>query len=183
MKNIVLKFGLIAGILIAAFAAILMPLCMRGTIDWAYAEILGYSAMILAFVMVFFGIRAYRDDVEGGSIGFGRAFRVGILITLVASAIYVVSWQIVYYGFLPNFAETYSEFHLDKMRDEGASAEVLEAERVKMERFQELYANPFFNIAVTFMEVFPVGLIVTLVSAAILRRKPEPPLPAAQGVA
>lgn len=182
MKNVVLKFGLIAGILIAGFMAILMTLCMRGTVDWEHAEILGYSSMILAFVMVFFGIRAYRDDVEGGSIAFGRAFKVGILITLVASAIYVVAWEIVYYGFLPDFAETYSEIHLEKMRDDGASAEVLEAERVKTERFRELYANPLFNIAVTFMEVFPVGLIVTLVSAAILRRKPERPLPAEQGV-
>ena len=176
MRNIVIKFGLISGLILAAFSALGMVLWTKGIIQFENSEIFGYSAMVAAFVMVFVGIRRYRDSVGSGSITFGRAFKVGILITLITCAIYVVTWEIVYYEFLPDFAETYSEHHLAKMEKAGASPEAIEAERVKMKQFGELYRNPLFNVAVTFMEVFPVGLIMTLISAAILRRKPgEPP--------
>jgi DNA-binding CsgD family transcriptional regulator len=139
---------------------------------------IGYTSMVLAFLSVFFGIRAYRERNAGGSITFGKAFKVGILITLITCAVYVVSWEIVYFNFLPDFAETYSANVLESMRADGASAVTLAAETEKMAQFKELYKNPLFNVGMTFMEVFPVGLIVTLVSAAILRRKPDAGLPA-----
>ena len=177
MKKIVLTFGLISGGILLTMGAVILPLCMSGVIDFDNSEIVGYSAMVLAFLLVFFGIRTYRENVGGGAITFGKAFKVGILITLISCAVYVIAWEIVYFNFVPDFADKYQTFTIEKMRGRGASAASLEAEQKKMARFKELYANPFINAGITFMEVFPVGLIVTLVSAAILRKKTTPGAP------
>ena len=174
MKRIVWKNGLIAGGIVIAMFAITLPLCLNGVIDFdSDGAILGYTSMVLAFLFVFFGIRAYREEI-GGTIGFGKAFQVGILITLVASAIYVVSWEIVYWGFIPDFLDQYNAHALAKLRAAGATEAALREAQAKMAQLAKLYANPLFNIGFTFLEVFPVGLVVTLVSAAILRRKQAP---------
>ena len=179
MKKIVLTFGLISGGIISAMTAIMLPLCLNGTIDLGFSEIIGYTSMVLAFLMVFFGIRSYRDNVSTGTVTFGKAFQVGILITLVTCAVYVIAWEIVYYNFLPDFADRFATLTIQRMRDNGASdAELVKATQ-DMARFKELYKNPLINVAFTFLEIFPVGLIVTLISAAILRRKPgNTPIPA-----
>ena len=172
MKRIVLEYGLISGAILATLSATMLTLCLNGTIDMRHSQLLGYTMMVLAYIAVFFGIRSYRDQQNGGTITFGKAFQVGILITLVVCAVYVIGWQIVYWGFLPDFGDKYAAYTLERMAADGATPAALEAARVNMERFKELYRNPFFNVGVTFLEVFPVGLFVTLVSAAILRRKP-----------
>ena len=170
MQSIVLKHALIAGgVLIVAFAATL-PFGI-------HSEVVGYTSMVLAFLLVFFGIRAYREEL-GGSIGFGKAFQVGILITLVVCAIYVVSWEIVYWGFWPDFLDQYNAHALAKLRASGATEAAIQAAQAQMAKFAKLYKNPLFNVGMTFLEIFPVGLIVTLVSAAILRRKQAPGAPA-----
>ena len=170
MQSIVLKHGLIAGgILIVAFA-VTLPLGV-------HSEVVGYTSMVLAFLLVFFGIRAYREEL-GGAIGFGKAFQVGILITLVTCAIYVVSWEIVYWGFWPDFLDQYNAHALAKLRAAGATEAAIREAQAKMASFAKLYANPLFNVGMTFLEIFPVGLIMTLVSAAILRRKQAPGAPA-----
>jgi hypothetical protein len=150
----------------------MIPLCMNGYVDFSQMEVVGYTIIVLAFVMIFLGIRSDREQA-GGTITFGRAFKVGILITLIACAVYVLSWEIVYFGFVPDFAEKYGTFLVDKMRAEGASAAEIAAKQQEMAGFAKMYKNPLINMGMTFMEVFPIGLIVTLVSAGILRRKPE----------
>jgi hypothetical protein len=178
MQKIVLRFGLASGAILVAMALVMMPLCMRGTIDFDHSEILGYTSMVLSFLLVFFGVRSYRDNVAGGAISFGKAFQVGILITLVTCAIYVIAWEIAYFNFFPNFLDQYGAHVIAKMRSSGASdAAILETTR-KMADLAKHYTNPLYNSAITFMEVFPVGLIMTLVSAAILRRKPRQDAPA-----
>jgi len=180
MKRIVLVFGLISGAIVAGATAVMLPLCMRGILDFGASEVLGYTTMVLAFSLVFFGIRSYREEVAGGSIGFGKAFGVGLLITLVASAFYVIVWEIVYWAFIPDFLDHYSAYLIDSLRADGATPATIAAKEAEMETFAELYANPLFNVLITFMEVFPVGLLVTLVSAAILRRRPDPAAPAVE---
>ena len=178
MQRIVLRFGLASGALLVALSAMLMPLCLNGTPNFDHMEVLGYSAMLLAFLFVFFGVRSYRDNVAGGAISFGKAFQVGLLITLITCAMYVIAWEITYYNFFPDFIDRYSAHVLDKMRAAGESEAAIREQAAQLARMAKLYANPLFNVGITFMEVFPVGLIVTLVSAAILRRKPSQTAPA-----
>jgi len=179
MQKIVLRFGLASGAILMAMSSVMLPLCMNGTIDFDHSEILGYSAMVLSFLLVFFGVRSYRDTIGAGAIGFGKAVQVGLLITLITCAMYVVAWEIVYFKFFPNFLDQYNAHVIAKMHSKGASEAAIRETTAKMAELAKNYTNPLFNSAVTFMEVFPVGLIVTLVSAAILRRKPRQDAPAA----
>jgi hypothetical protein len=171
MKKIVLTFGSISGVILVAMLAILMPLCLNGTIDIDHQEILGYSSMFMAFLMVFFGIRSYRDTIGGGAVTFGRAFKVGILISLFACAAYVIAWELYYFTIGGDFTAKYTAHLLEKMRVDGATEAQLAAKAKEMVAFAKMYDNPFVNIGLTFLEVFPIGLVMTLVSAAILRRK------------
>ena len=172
MKRIVLRFGLASGALLMTLMAVTLSLKM-------HSEIIGYSAMVLAFLFVFFGVKSYRDNVVAGSITFGRAFQVGILITLVTCAMYVIAWEIAYFNFFPDFLDQYTADLLAKMRAAGESQAAIQKTTAQMATMAKYYDNVFFNVGITFMEVFPVGLIVTLVSAAILRRKPGQNAPAA----
>jgi hypothetical protein len=169
MKRIVLTFGLIAGALLSLMMVV--NTAFIDQIGFDRGEVIGYTTMVLAFLMVFFGIRSYRDHVAGGTIRFGKAFRVGILIALIASACYVVTWQIIYYQMMPDFVERYAAHMLEKARKLGATQQELAAKAAEMARFRELYRNPFINAGITFIEVFPIGLVMTLVSAGILGRR------------
>lgn len=169
MKRTVLTFGLIAGAILSIMLAATVPFADQ--IGFDRGEIIGYTSMILAFLLVFFGIRSYRDNVAGGSVTFGRAFVVGALITVVASACYVATWQVVYRTAAPDFAARYQEYVLEKERARGAGEARLAERQAQLQRFAELYENPLFNVAITFIEPLPVGLVLALVSAGILRRQ------------
>ena len=169
MKKTVLTFGLIGGAIMAAMMFATLPFADR--IGFDKGAIIGYTTMILAFMLVFFGIRSYRENVSGGQITFGRAFAVGILITLVACVCYVVAWEILYFKFMPDFVDKYSSYVIEKARTSGASQQVIDAQLQQMKSLKAMLDNPFINAAITFTEPFPIGLIVTLISAAILRKK------------
>ena len=167
MKKIVLKFGVLSGLTVAVPMVVMLAL---GRLEEG-GLIYGYSMMVLAFLFVFFGIRSYRETVGDGAVTFGKAFQVGLLITLITCAFYVVTWEIYFFGFDQNFAATYAAATIEKLRASGATAAAIAAEQKKMDDFQRLYANPLYNVGMTLMEILPVGLIMTLVSAGILRRK------------
>ena len=169
MKKTVLTFGLIGGAIMAAMMFATLPFIDK--IGFDKGEIVGYTTMILAFLLVFFGIRSYRENVGGGRITFGRAFAVGILITVVACACYVVAWEIIYFKFMPDFVDKYASYTVEKVRASGASQQVIDAKLEQMKSFKAMYDNPFINAAITFVEPFPIGLIVTLISATFLRKK------------
>ena len=173
MKRIVLTFGLISGAISAALMAALAPFI--DDIGFDKGMIIGYTSMLIAFLLVFFGVRSYRETVGDGYITFGRAFGVGILITLISCICYVVTWEIVYFNFLPDFFEKYSAYLVEQTRASGASPAEIAKQVEDMNNMKALYDNPFFNGAITFLEPLPMGLLVTLLSAAILRKRPKEP--------
>jgi amino acid transporter len=169
MKKTVLTFGLIGGAIMAAMMFATLPFVDQISFDGL--TIVGYTTMILAFLLVFFGVRSYRENVSGGQITFGRGFAVGILITLVVCVCYVVAWEIIYFQFIPDFLDKYAGYVVEKVRASGASQQVIDAKVEEMKSFKEMYDNPFIFAALSFIEPFPIGLIVTLISAAFLRKK------------
>jgi len=173
MQRIVLTFGLIGGAVIAVMMALTLP--FQDQIGFDRGAIVGYTTMVLAFLMVYFGVRSYRDVVAGGVITFGRAFQVGLLISLVVTACYVVTWQVLYYGFMPDFLEKYTAFALEKARQGGASEADLARQAKELRDFATMYQNPLVNIAFTLLEPLPVGLVFTVVTAGILSRRTAPP--------
>jgi hypothetical protein len=173
MKKTVLTFGLISGAISAALMLISVPFADK--IGWEKGEILGYTTIVLSALLIFFGVRSYRENVGAGRISFGRGFAVGILITLISSACYVGTWEFVYFKFMPNFAEKYSAHMVEQAKATGASPQKLDDIQRRAKDFKKMYNNPAVNIAMTFMEVFPIGLVVTLVSAGLLRKKTRTP--------
>lgn len=169
MKKTVLIFGLISGAVAAAMMFVTMLFADR--IGFDRGLIVGYTTIILSFLLVFFGIRSYRENIGGGAITFGRAFAVGILITLISCVCYVVAWEILYYNFMPDFADKYSAHILAKAKAAGATAEAIQAKMDEVKNLKHILDNPFLNAAATFIEPFPVGLIITLISALILRKR------------
>lgn len=171
MKKIVLTFGLISGAISSAMMFATLPLMHTDVVNFDNGLILGYASILLSLLLVFFGIRSYREHVGGGTVTFGRAFTVGILITLISCLSYVVSWEIIYYNVMPDFMDKWGAHEVEKMRASGASASDIAAKQQEMADLKKKLANPLFNAAMTFIEPFPVGLLVTLVSSAILRRR------------
>lgn len=168
MKKTVLTFGLISGAVSSVMMLVTLPLIDR--IGFDKAEILGYTTIVLSFLLVFFGIRSYRET-SGGTMTFGRGFRVGLLITLISCACYVVTWQIIYFKLMPEFLAKYSAYTIEQVKASGASQQTIDATVKQMEGFKRMYDNPLMNAAITFAEPFPIGLVVTLISAAVLRKK------------
>ena len=170
MKKVVLTFGLISGAISAGLMFATLPFMDK--IGFDKGAYVGYSAMVLSFLLVFFGIRSYRDNVADGYISFGRGFSVGILITLISCVCYVIAWEIVYFNFMPDFWEKYTNYVVEKTRNSGASAAEVAKQVESMKSFKVTYFdNPFWNVLLVFAEPLPVGIIVTIVSAGILRKK------------
>jgi hypothetical protein len=167
MKKTVLTFGLISGGMMAAMMLGTLPFTSSAWLQ-AHSMVIGYTTMVLSFMLVFFGIRSYRENIGGGTITFGRAFAVGILITLISSVLYVVTWEIMYFG-IPSFGEKFMTMCVAHIKSSGASPEAIQTELNQLKYLN----NPLINAALTFTEPFPVGLIITLVSALILRKKSQ----------
>ena len=170
MKKTVLTFGLISGVIVAILMGITTLFADR--IGFDRAIIVGYTSMLIAFLLVFFGIKSYRDNIGNGEISFGRAFTVGILITLVTCAFYVISWEILYYTVLSDFPEKYGNYVMEQARASGATPEQLAQKLEEVKQMKSLLDNPLIGPAVIFIsEPLPVGLVMTLISAAILRKR------------
>lgn len=172
MKKTVLTFGVISGLISAVAMLATVPFMHK--ISSSKGLIIGYTTIVLAGLIVFFGIRSYRDNISGGKLRFARGLAVGILISVLSNCFYVATWEIVYFKFMPDFAEKYAAQMVDHAKSTGASQQKIDETARQAEQFARNYHKPLYNIFMTFLEPFPVFLVITLVSAAILRRKAGP---------
>jgi len=169
MKKIILTYGLISGAVIIGIMIFTLSFADAET-EVAGMEWLGYLTMILALSLVFIGVKKYRDTEQGGVIKFGQAFLVGLGITLVASAVYVTVWEINLAVTDYAFYDVYTESVISKRQAEGATEAEMAEVIAQMDETMEQLENPLFRVFITFTEIFPVGLLISLVSAAILRK-------------
>jgi hypothetical protein len=170
MKKTVLSYGLISGALISGLTLLTMPFHDKIGFETS-GLVVGYTIMVLAFLLIYFGIRSYRDTVGGGTIRFGRALAVGLLIAAVSSACYVATWEVVYFKFMPDFMDKYSAHELAKSRASGASEDQIALRKAEMDKFNAMYQNPLYNAGFTLMEPLPVALLVSFISAGLLSRR------------
>lgn len=166
MKQTILRYGLLSG----ALAAILMTLTAINP-DFENGAYYGYAGILLSMLFVYFGVRSYREQVNGGVLSFGKGFQVGLLIAIVSCLCYVIAWMFVSEMFMPDFMEKYVQHSLTKMQQSGASAVELEKYTADMAEFKEMYKNPLVKFGMTFIEPFPVGFLVALISAVLLRKQ------------
>jgi len=173
MKKNILIYGLIAGVVVSVLmlASLNYYSHCEGNVDYDTSMLIGYASMLIAFSLVFVGTRNYRDKYNGGVISFGKAFKVGIIMVLIASTIYVAAWLVDYFFFIPDFAEKYAAQTLDELKASGASQAEIDEQTKEMANFVQMFKNPFFNAMMAYAEILPIGLIVTLISSFILKRK------------
>jgi uncharacterized membrane protein (UPF0136 family) len=167
LKKTILTFGFISGVIISLMMALTVP--FQDKLGHSY--VIGYATIVAALLLSFFGIRSYRDNVQNGHITFGKAFLVGLSITVISCLCYVLTWEIIYYNFMPDFMDKYAAHILQKMQASGATAAAIQQKSEELNKFKVMYKNPLFNAVLTFIEPFPVGLLITLLSAAVLRKE------------
>jgi hypothetical protein len=168
MKKTILTFGFIAGAV--SVGILLLTTHSLDAMDFRTEDILGYTAIALSSLLVFFGIRSYRETA-GGRLTFGRGFGVGVAITLVSSLIYVVAFQIIYFKLMPGIGEKYVACMVQRAKVSGATGKELDQAVRTAQNFKQMFDRPAMNAALTFAESFPVGFVISGISAAILRRK------------
>ena len=172
MRKTVLTFGLISGAVISVMMLLTIP--FHDAIGFGIGGlIVGYTTMVLAFLLIYFGVRSYRDNVAGGTVRFGRAFAVGALIGLVSSMCYVATWEVMYFKFMPDFMDKYGAHVVEKARASGENEAAIAKRKEEMAKFAERYKNPAFSAAVTLVEPLPVALLVALIAAGVLSRRPR----------
>lgn len=167
MKNLIIKNGMIAGLITAATLVLLFTLVSP---DISGGQFIGYASMIIAFSTIFFAVRSHRDNDLDGTINFGSAFKIGISITLIASLIYIIAWMILSNTIASEFMVEYSQKAIEGIKNSGVSQAEIDTQISEIESFQEMYKNPLVKYGITFLEIFPVGLIISILSALILRK-------------
>lgn len=174
MRKVTLTYGVLAGAIVSLFMVFAMVLWQNDALSFDNSEFIGYGSMVIALSMIFFGIKSYRDKHQNGALTFGKGLQVGLLITLIASLMYAATWETFYQTnteIQTTFMEKYTEHSLNKMKAQGASPAEIDKKAQEMAGMAEMYKNPVIRFGFTLLEIFPVGIVVTLICAAALRRK------------
>lgn len=167
-KRIIPTYGAISGVVSAAVFILASKLAMAEGALGRISGYVGYLLMLVALSVIFLGIKRYRDLVYDGDIRFGQALLAGLAISLVAGVVYMACWEI-YLATDDTFLDEYTQGFIEGKKVEGVDGEELEAVIRSMETLKERHANPVARIVMSFLELFPFGFIVSLISAAILR--------------
>lgn len=164
MNQIILKNGCFGGLIVSAVMCF-VTYSMKSNPDIEPNMFIGFGSMILAFSFVIFGILQQRKASQD-VISFGNAFKTGILIAFITSTIYVLVWLVIYYNFFPDFIERYSEIVL-----KTTPTEEIAAKQEELKWMKKVYSSPLGIIGMTYVEIFPLGIVFTLISALILKKK------------
>lgn len=170
MKKNVWVCGLIGGLVLAIVMVVSTTLCYKNE-DFQGNMALGYASMLLAFSLIFVGVKNYRDKYNGGVVSFGKAFKIGLFISLIASTMYMLAWVVDYYLFIPDFMDKYTAHVLKEFKAGGATEAEIAAKTSEMAGYADMYKNPVMVVLFTYIEVLPIGLVMSLISAALLKRK------------
>lgn len=171
MKKVVLVFGLICGIISSVLMAISMASLNASGGCNENGMLIGYASMLLAFSLIFVAIKTYRDKHNAGIISFKTAFLIGLYISLITSTMYVITWAVEFHYFMPDFMDKYADATIQAARSSGKTDKQIAKQVAEMAEIKKSYSNPLIFAGYTYMEILPVGLLVSLICAAILKRK------------
>lgn len=173
MKRIIRTYGLISGaICIVMFT---LTAIFWKEIGWERSMAVGYATMILSLGVIFFAVLSYKNNVGSGYISFGRAFKIGLWVTVISSLFYTLTWLVIYYNTEPNIMDQYYIHSVEKMKASAATEAQLAEAAKNREWGMKIFQNPVTNFLwVFFFEPFPIGLIISLITALLLRSKKKP---------
>jgi len=167
MQKIAITYGILSGTI--TIATLILGLVVSDGGSFLSSEIFGYLTMIVALSMIFIGIKRYRDQQLGGVIRFLPAFAMGLAIAVIAAIIYTFVWELYLMTSDYDFIDSYVNSAIEAKRAAGLSADKLAQEIAALEKMRSDYGKIYIRIPMTFLEIFPVGLIIALLSAALLR--------------
>jgi hypothetical protein len=171
MKKTIWVCGVIAGIISVSWG-VLSEGILSDSLSLNTRLIFGYASMILAFSLIFVAVKNYRDNYNSGIITFWKALQIGLLVTLIASTVYVIIWMIDYSYFIPDFGDKYQSQALAELKASGASAEAIKKQAAEMAISMNKYKNSTtFRAMFTYLEIAPVGILISLIAALILKKK------------
>lgn len=174
MRKVTLVFGLLAGAAVSVFGFIITALCANGAVSFDHSDFLGYGSMIIALSMIFFGVKSYRDNYLNGKIKFGKAMQVGMLIALVATLLYTIANEAYYQIDSTGQAvlmNKYADYHLNKMKERNAPFEEIAHKLEELNALKEMHKQPVPRLLMTVAIILPVGAVIALFSAAVLKKK------------
>lgn len=171
MKNIILKNAGIGGLIVALFSGMSVYFHSKNLEDATLSYILGFTGMFIGFAFTFVGMKQYRDTENNGAITFGKAFTNGFLIALLISTIYVLVWLVELYNFYPDYMEKIAASEIKKLQASGLNAGDLQAKVDELNQMKESYKNPLYVIGMTYFEILPIGIVFSLISALIIKKR------------
>ena len=171
MTKKALVYGLLAGVIVSIYMVIAMARCTKDMDPGTGMMLMGFASMFVAFSMIFVAVRSYRNNEGGGYITFGKAFKLGVIIALIGSTMYVITWMIDLHFFLPDFADMYAASEISKAQAAHKTAAEIAKITKDMDDFKVSYKNPVMVVLYTYMEILPVGLILALESALVFKKK------------
>lgn len=169
MKKIILTYGIVSGALISILMATSVLMFKDGT-DFNDNMIFGIIIMIVALLIAFLAVWKFRK-VDNEKYNYKRAFLVGLGVSFISSLMYVLTWEVVYNFYFPDFMEKYSEYCVKQLADSGASADAVTAKQTEMANQATMYKHTWYRMLLTFAEVFPLGVVASLVAPLIFRKR------------
>ncbi len=166
MKNIILKNGFLGGIIVVLVMVFTTLLFKNAPENFDNSMVIGFAGMFLAYVFLFLGVKQYRDKVNNGELSFAKGLKIGLLIALIISTMYVVAWVIECNLVFPDFADKYAEHVIKNAKPEEVKQVTQSANEIK-----EIYKSQFMIFLFTYVEILPIGIVFALISALILKRK------------
>jgi len=161
-------FGGAAGLLV--ILTMISGFIFSGLQSSAGSKTFGFLLMFFILSLIFFGMKRFRDFEQGGIIKFSKALLLGLAMSLFTGLAYVIVWEIYLVMTDNSFIQIYTDHLIEQKKSKGVSGEALSDFIAKMNDMKENYAKPWFRIPLTFLEIFPIGFIVTLISALFLHR-------------
>ena len=171
MKQIILKYGLIAGFIIVAIPSISGMIMGYGEDTFATGEVIGYSTMVFSLMMIFVAAKKYQQANPDEIIGFKQIFLLGSGISLIAGTMFGI-YNVIYVLYIdPEFMQKYYDYSINNIRNSGIPAEVVEQQIAEIESQKKMFMNPWVNFFLMFITVFFIGLIVSVISGLFQRDK------------
>lgn len=177
MKKIVIVSGLISGCIVSVVMGLSMLAYHNNpNADFSKGMLIGYTTMVLAFSLIFVAVKNFRDKHNKGVVSFKKAFFMGLYITVIASIMYVITWAIEYNYFIPDFMDKMYAPMVAKLKSDGASQELLNAKMKELAEAKAMYKNPITFTLITFSEIAWVGILISIISALILKKSDNRPI-------
>lgn len=170
MFRTILLWGTVAGLIVGSILFGTTVAMADHPPSMGIGMAIGYTSMLIALSAIFVGVKRHRDDALGGVIRFWPAFGMGLGISVVAGVFYVLAWEVALAVTGLDYGAKFAEHLIAQRRAEGASAAELARITAEMKAFSVQYADPLYRMPMTFTEIFPVGVLVSLISAALLRK-------------